>query len=127
MINFSQDGAIDLKKVPDPNILGDVKQLFIPGETLIGVYQTVRDQVVFTNRRIITIDVKGLTGKRKEFFTLPYSKIQYFGIQTPGLIEMIPDTELTMVFADGMKADFEFKGSSDIMEIARAISFFALQ
>ncbi len=127
MINFSQDGAIDLKKVPDSNILGDVKQLFIPGETLIGVYQTVRDQVVFTNRRIITIDVKGLTGKRKEFFTLPYSKIQYFGIQTPGLIEMIPDTELTMVFADGMKADFEFKGSSDIMEIARAISFFALQ
>lgn len=127
MINFSKGGAIDLKKVPDSNILGDVKQLFVPGEVLIGVYQTVRDQVVFTNKRIITIDVQGLTGKRKDFFTMPYSRIQYFGIQTPGLIELIPDTELTLVFADGMKAEFEFHGSSDIMEIGRAISFFALQ
>ena len=127
MIDFSKGGAFDLKKVPDSQLLGDVKQIFVNGELLIGVYQTVRDQVVFTNKRIITIDVKGLTGKRKEFFTLPYARIQYFGIQTPGLIELIPDTELSMVFADGMKADFEFRGTSDILEIARAISYFTLQ
>ena len=126
MIDFSKGGAFDLHKVPDTQLLGDVKQLFINGEQLIGVYQSVRDQVVFTNKRIITIDVKGITGKRKEFFTLPYSKIQYFGIQTPGLVELIPDTELTLVFANGMKADLEFKGSSDIMAIGRAISTFAL-
>ncbi len=126
MIDFSKGGAFDLKKVPNDMIIDDVKQLFINGETLIGVYQSVRDQVVFTNKRIITIDVKGLTGKRKEFFTLPYAKIQYFGIQTPGLVELIPDTELTVIFANGMKADFEFKGSSDILEIGRAISYFAL-
>ena len=126
MIDFSKGGAFDLKKVPNSQILGDVTQLFVNGETLIGVYQSVRDQVVFTNKRIITIDVKGLTGKRKEYFILPYSKIQYFGVQTPGFIELIPDTELTVVFANGMKADFEFKGSSDILEIGRAISYFAL-
>ena len=126
MIDFSKGGVFDLHKVPDTQLLGDVKQLFINGEQLIGGYQSVRDQVVFTNKRIITIDVKGITGKRKEFFTLPYSKIQYFGIQTPGLVELIPDTELTLVFANGMKADLEFKGSSDIMAIGRAISTFAL-
>ena len=127
MIDFSKGGAFDLRKVPNTQMLDDVKQLFVNGESLIGVYQSVRDQVIFTNRRIITIDVKGITGKRKEFFTLPYSKIQYFGIQTPGLVELIPDTELTIVFANGMEAEFEFKGSSDIMEIGRAISYFTLQ
>ncbi len=126
MIDFSKGGAFDLKKVSNTQLLGDVKQLFINGEQLIGVYQTLRDQIVFTNKRIITIDVQGITGKRKDFFTLPYSKIQYFGIQTPGLIELIPDTELTLFFANGMKAEFEFKGSSDIMEIGRAISYYAL-
>ena len=126
MIDFSKGGAFDLKKVPNTQLLGDVKQIFVNGELLIGVYQTVRDQVVFTNKRIIAIDVKGL-GARKEFITLPYARIQYFGIQTPGLIELIPDTELTIVFADGMKASFEFKGTSDILEIARAISYFSLQ
>ena len=127
MIDFSEGGAFDLRKVPDSQLLGDVKQLFINGELLVGVYQTVRDQIVFTNKRIITIDVKGMTGKKKEFFTLPYSRIQYFGIQTPGLVELIPDTELTLVFANGMQASFEFKGTSDILEIGRAISYFALQ
>ena len=73
MINFSKGGAFDLHKVPDSQLLGDVKQLFINGEQLIGVYQSVRDQVVFTNKRIITIDVQGITGKKKEFFTLPYA------------------------------------------------------
>ena len=127
MIDFSKGGSFDLRKVSENQLLGDVKQLFINGEHLIGVYQTVRDQVVFTNKRIITIDMQGITGKRKDFFTLPYSRIQYFSIQTPGLNELIPDAELTLFFADNMKAEFEFKCSSDIMEIGRAISSFLLQ
>ena len=126
MIDFSKGGAFDLKKVPNSQLLDDVSKLFVNGEILIGVYQTVRDQVVFTNKRIMTIDVKGLTGNRKEIFVLPYAKVQYFGLQTPGLVELIPDAELTLVFANGMKADFEFKGASDILEIGRAISYFAL-
>ena len=127
MIDFSKGGVFDLHKVQNSQLLADVSKLFISGELPIGVYQTVRDQVVFTNKRIITIDVKGLTGSRKELFILPYARIQYFGIQTPGMIELIPDAELSIVFANGTKVDFEFKGASDILEIGRAISWFALQ
>ncbi len=127
MIDFSKGGAFDLHKVPNSQALADVSKLFISGEMLVGVYQTARDQVIFTNKRIITIDVKGMIGSRKEIFILPYARIQYFGIQTPGLIELIPDAELSLVFANGTKVDFEFKGQSDILEIGRAISWFALQ
>ena len=126
MIDFSKGGSFDLRKVPNSHMLDDVNKLFISGEILLGVYQSVRDQVIFTNKRIITIDVQGITGKRKEFFTIPYSKIQYFCIQTPGLIELIPDTELNLFFANGVEAQIEFKGSSDILEIGRAISYYLL-
>lgn len=44
--------------------------------------------------RTIAIDVQGITGKRKSFSTMPYSKIQYFSIQTPGLAELFLDSEL---------------------------------
>lgn len=37
--------------------------------------EAVRDQLLFTNKRIIAIDVQGITGKRKSFATMPYSKI----------------------------------------------------
>ena len=62
MIDFSKGGVFDLHKVPESQLLGDVSKLFVSGEVLVGVYRTVRDQVVFTNKRIITIDVEGITG-----------------------------------------------------------------
>lgn len=126
MINFSKGGSFDLKKIPDSKMIGDVTRLFISGEQLVGVYQTLRDQVIFTNKRIITIDVEGFTGVRKEYFILPYTKIQYFGLKTPGLAELIPDAEMLLYFSNGMEAALEFKGSSDILEIGRAISTYML-
>ena len=82
--------------------------------------------MVFTNKRIISIDVQGITGKRKSFTTMPYSKIQYFSIQTPGLMELIPDSELFIMFTNGFTAQFEFKGSVDIGKIGRMLSEYVL-
>lgn len=126
MFDFSKNSPFDLKKVSDKQLSDEAKSLFIPGEILIGVYQTLRDQVVFTNKRIMTIDVQGVTGKKKDLCTLPYSKVQYFGVQTPGFVELISDSELILVFANDQKVVFEFRGQSDILEIGKAISQFVL-
>ena len=126
MINFAQDSLFKLRRVNDGDVWKDALKLFVDGEMLIGVYQTVRDQVIFTNKRVLTIDVVGLTGKRKDFCSIPYKRIQFFSVQTAGLAELIPDSELTMVMANGPKIVFEFKGSNDILAIGRAISKYAL-
>ena len=65
-------------------------------------------KLVFTNERVISIDVQGLTGKRKSFSSMPYSKVQFFEIQTPGFAEFIPDSELSLTFSSGYVATFEF-------------------
>lgn len=89
MINFTKDTVFNLKPIDEKDIQRDLVGLFINGEKVIGAYKTIRDQVIFTNKRIITIDVQGITGKRKDYSTLPYSKIQYFSVQTPGFAEML--------------------------------------
>ena len=89
-------------------------------------FKTIRDQLVFTNKRIISIDVQGITGKRKSFATMPYSKIQYFSIQTPGFMELFPDSELFVMFTNGFTAKFEFKGAVDIGKIGRMLSEYVL-
>ena len=78
------------------------------------------------NKRIIAIDVQGITGKRKSFATMPYSKIQYFSIQTSGFLELIPDSELFLMFSNGFTATFEFKGGVNIGAIGRMISEYVL-
>lgn len=54
----------------------------IKDEKIIGCYQDVRDHVVFTNKRVIAVNVQGITGKKKDFTTLPYSKITAEPLQT---------------------------------------------
>lgn len=127
MIDFSQNAVFNLKKVETGEMNRNVSAILLDGETVIGVYKTVRDQVVFTDKRIITVDVKGLTGKRQELFSLPYSKVQYFGIQTVGFAELLPDAELALFFNNGMKANFEFSDKCDITEIGRQIGHFVLE
>lgn len=126
-INFNQNSAWNLKPIAVDSVRSEVNGLLIAGEQIEMAFQTVRDQLLFTNKRIIAIDVQGITGKRKSYSTMPYSKIQYFSIQTPGFAEIIPDSELFIMFSNTFTAKFEFKGEVDIGKIGRMISEFVLE
>ena len=125
-VNFNQNSVFNLKQISNDSVRGEVQGLLVNGEEVIYAFQTIRDQLVFTNKRIISIDVQGLTGKRKSFSTMPYSKIQYFSVQTPGFMELVPDSELFLMFVSGFTATFEFKGQVDIGAIGRMISEYVL-
>ena len=125
-VNFNQDSVWNLKPIRVDAVKGEVHGLLISGEEVVMAFQTVRDQLLFTNKRIIAVDVQGITGKRKSFSTMPYSKIQYFSIQTPGFGELIPDSELFIMFSNTFTAKFEFKGGVDIGKIGRMISEYVL-
>lgn len=125
-VNFNTNSVFNLKPIDVLAVRDEVNGLLIDGEQVEFAFQTVRDQLLFTNKRIISIDVQGITGKRKSFATMPYSKIQYFSIQTPGFMELIPDSELYVMFSNGFTANFEFKGAVDIGKIGRMLSEYVL-
>ena len=125
-ISFDRESVFNLKPIPLESVRKEVYGLLISGEECVLAFQTVRDQLLFTNKRIISIDIQGISGKRKSFTSMPYSKIQYFSIQTPGLVELIPDSELYIMFSNGATAKFEFKGNTDIGRIGRIISEYIL-
>lgn len=127
MINFNKDSIFNLKPIDVSQVRSEVGSFLIDGEEILEAFKTVRDQVVFTNKRIISIDVQGITGKRKSFSTLPYSTIQFFEVQTPGFMEIFPDTELFIQYANGFTAQFEFKGNVDICRIGKIISQYVLR
>ncbi len=127
MVNFNKDSVFNLKPIDVSEVKNEVQAFLIDGESILEAFKTVRDQVVFTNKRIISIDVQGITGKRKSFSTLPYSTIQFFEIQTQGFMEIFPDTELFIQYANGFTAQFEFKGNVDICRIGKIISAYVLK
>jgi hypothetical protein len=65
-----------------------------PGETILYYYRHARDKVIFTDRKIIAIDIQGITGKKKEFRMFPYSKITSFSVETAGTFDWDSDLKI---------------------------------
>lgn len=125
MLNFS-NAVFKLKRIDEDEMIKDVKAFLLSDEIILSAYASGRDQVIFTDKRIVSVDVKGITGRRKEFSTLPYSKIVHFTVQTPGFIELNSDSELIISYPNGANIQFEFSGKANILQIAKTISAYVL-
>lgn len=120
MIDFKNASFLKLKPVDDKTFASMVSPMFADGEFIIGCYQSIRDGVVFTNKRIIAINVQGITGKKKDFTSLPYSKIQVYSVETAGALDN--DCELDLWFSGLGNVRFEFIHTMNIAEICKLIS-----
>ena len=72
-----------MTECPVPN---DVADMLIPGEAAVCAYKTIRDVAIFTNKRLIVRDAQGLSGKKIEIYTLPYSSIVMYSTENAGKI-----------------------------------------
>ncbi len=124
MIDFQNASFLKLKPVPDSSFESMIQPLFVAGETILGTFQGIRDGIVFTNKRIIAINVQGITGKKKDFTSLPYSKIQAYSVETAGVLDL--DSELELWFSGMGVVKFEFVSKADVPAICRTISGFVL-
>ena len=122
MIDFKNGSFIKLKR--SDAAAEAVSQLLIPGENIIGSYKGIRDSVTFTDKRVIAVNVQGVTGKKKDYTSLPYSKVQAFSVETAGVLDL--DSELELWFSSVGLIKFEFTGNSDIVKIGQAIGAFIL-
>lgn len=120
MIDFKNASYVKLRPVNDNAFEKMVAPILVDGEELIGSYQSIRDGVVFTDKRIIAINVQGITGKKKDFTSLPYSKIQAFSVETAGVFDL--DSELELWFSGVGRVKFEFIGATDVSYICKTIS-----
>lgn len=124
MIDFNKDSVFKLSadKRPDDSLVRDI---LIDGETIIQSFSTVRDKVIFTNYRVIAVNVQGITGSKKDFTSLPYSKIQSFSVETAGTFDL--DSEIDLWFSSTGKIRFEFSRGCNVQALNRAISKYVLK
>ena len=120
MIDFKNASFVKLRPVNDHTFEKMVAPILLEGEEIIGSYQSLRDGVVFTTKRIISINVQGITGKKKDFTSLPYSKIQAFSVETAGVFDL--DSELELWFSGLGFVKFEFIGATDVTYLCKIIS-----
>lgn len=80
-------GAVD----PD-DISEKYSQLFIDDEQIDIGFKLIRDTLIFTNKRLILVNVQGLTGNKTEYLSVAYKSISRFSIESAGTFDL--DAEL---------------------------------
>ena len=120
MIDFKNALFVKLHHVPEDTFNALIAPILVSDEKIIGAFQALRDGVAFTNKRMIAINVEGVTGKKKDFTSMPYNKIEAFSVETAGVMD--PDSVLELCFAGLGVVRFEFESCTNILDICRLIS-----
>lgn len=61
----------------------------LEGETVHAAFKGANNYwAVFTDRRLITVTAQGMTGKKKDYSTLPYSSLRATSVTTDAKMEL---------------------------------------
>lgn len=120
MVDFKNKGLIKLKETSVKEGLQAVKDIIIDEEYVIASFVSMRDKLVFTDKRIISVNVQGITGTKVDFTSIPYSKIQAYSVETAGMLDL--DAELDIVISGLGTVRFELKSTTGIKDICVKIS-----
>jgi hypothetical protein len=124
VIDFSNARYVKLSQVDNSTIAAELGPLLVDGEQLLLTFKGMRDYVSFTSKRIIAVNIQGMTGKKKDFTSLPLAKVQAFSIETAGTFDR--DSELELWFSGLGRVKFEFSGSTDVAYLGKLVAHYAL-
>jgi hypothetical protein len=124
VIDFKNPTYVKLKEMKLGDAEGAVGEMLIDGESVQSAFMGIRDKVVFTNKRLIAINVQGLTGKKVDYTSLPYSAIQAFSVETAGTFDR--DTELELWFSGLGKVRLEFNAAFDVRAFNKFLGGYVL-
>lgn len=113
MGNASETDIQAIHKTYDP--------ILCEGEVIERAYAHIRDKWVFTNKRLIVQNTQGVTGKKKEFFSVPYRKVECFSIETAGTFDEDSELKLWIKGLDN-PLEIDFGRGSNILEIQRLLA-----
>lgn len=114
----------------DPSIVQEQLRVdppvLLPDEVVDMAFKCGRDTYALTSRRMLVIDVKGMTGKCINYMSYLWSSIRAFAVQTPGAV-FGRDCEITLWNGISHIAEQTFSmdlrnSSTDVMAIQRYLA-----
>lgn len=103
-----------------------VSRLIAENEEVVIGFQLLRDSIIFTNERLITIDVQGLTGNKVSYTSIPFSSIKWFSMTSAGTFDM--DSEIQLAVQQmSLPLSLKFKKGTDLEPIYQLLSHYTLR
>ena len=113
--------AGNAQQVSVESVQQEMQPLLTEGEEVEIAFKLWRDQIIFTNKRLITIDKQGVTAKKVDYRSIPYSKIVQFSKESAGVLDLDAELKIWVAsLAEPLK--FEFSKDAPINDVYALLS-----
>lgn len=113
--------AGNAQQVSVESVQQEIQPLLTEGEKVEIAFKLWRDQIIFTNKRLITIDKQGVTAKKVDYRSIPYSKIVQFSKESAGVLDLDAELKIWVAsLAEPLK--FEFSKDAPINDVYALLS-----
>ncbi|MCI5223098.1 MAG: PH domain-containing protein [Candidatus Electrothrix sp. AR4] len=103
------------------DLQADYGKLLAEEEVIEVGFRVLRDTFIFTDKRVILVDIQGLTGKKTEYLSIPYSNITKFSIETAGHFDL--DAELKIwIGSDSVPISKKFNKKTSIYDLQAVLA-----
>ena len=108
-------------QVTPEQVSAELQPFLTEGEQVEHAFKVFRDMLVFTNRRLISIDRQGVTGKKVEYRSFPYASVTMFSKESAGILDL--DAELK-IWIRGFQEPLRFNFTKDapVNDVYRVLS-----
>ncbi|MCQ8183966.1 PH domain-containing protein [Parvularcula maris] len=107
-------------KVSNEKATERLGSFLIEGEEILLSFKTYRDFYALTNKRLLSLDVQGMTGSKKEVRSVSWGKVSGFSIEGAGTFDS--DAELKLWVSGMPMIEVKLDRSTPIEDIQRVIA-----
>ena len=115
-------GSIDREKLEK-----EYSKLLIESEVIELGFKMIRDTFIFTNKRMIMIDVQGVTGNKLEYFSVPYKSISRFSIESAGTFDLEAELKIWISSEQHPSIRKNFTRSVDVYEVQKVLAHYVMK
>lgn len=97
-------------------------RLLINDEVIELGFQLLRDTFMFTNKRLILIDIQGLAGSKVEYLSMPYKNISRFSLETAGTFDLDAELKIWISSENLPSVSKKINKSVDVYEVQKYLA-----
>jgi hypothetical protein len=97
-------------------------RLLLDDEVVELGFKLFRDTFMFTNKRLVLIDLQGLTGSKVEYKSLPYKSISRFSLETAGTFDLDAELKIWISSENLPSVSKKFNKSINVYEVQKYLA-----
>ena len=109
-------------EIPAEELSTKYERLLTDSEQVELGFKLLRDVFIFTTKRLILIDVQGVTGSKVEYKSLPYKNISRFSLETAGTFDLDAELKIWISSENVPSVSKKFNKSIDVYEVQRYLA-----